>query len=548
MVGEIKFTLAQINPTVGDIAANVAKILCYCQFAKEKCAADVVIFPELAISGYPPEDLLLRDDFLRECERGLAELKARALGIVVIIGHPLRENGKIFNALSVLCDGKTRAIYRKRHLPNDGVFDEKRYFTAGKQAQVIDIFGIRIGLTICEDIWQTRPLKQCVELDADLVISINASPFHNEIALLREEGVVLKKARQFGLPMIYLNQVGGQDELVFDGCSVAVNGCGEVAARLPAFCEASRTIIFKQNKFLPSKIDPHFVDPELTYRALVLGARDYVKKNHFNGIVLGLSGGIDSALSCAIAVDAIGKELVMAVMMPSRYTSDISCKDARAEAQALGVRYEVIPIETLYQTTTAQLKPLFEGMDLPANPVPDIAEQNIQARCRAMVVMAISNKLGYLLLTTGNKSEMAVGYATLYGDMAGGFSVLKDVPKMSVYQLAKYRNGIGKVIPERVIARAPSAELAPAQKDVDSLPPYEVLDPILEAFIEHDRSAEQIIAAGFDAATVHRVLKLVVANEHKRRQAATGVRVTPRAFGKDWRYPITSGFHRSSSL
>ena len=539
MPGEIKFTLAQINPTVGDVDGNLAKIIRHCRTARDDHAADVVIFPELAVSGYPPEDLLLRPDFLAQCERCMAELKSSVRGIVVIIGHPLPENGKVYNALSVICDGEVRALYRKRHLPNYTVFDEKRYFSAGREAAVVDINGVRIGLTVCEDIWRPGPVKQSAELGADLIISINASPFHNEQASLREEGVVLKKARRFRLPMIYLNQVGGQDELVFDGCSLAVDAEGEVAARLPAFAEALRTVVFKDGKFVPGAVEARPRGAELVYRAIVLGVRDYIEKNNFKGAVLGLSGGIDSALSLAIAVDAIGKARVAAVMMPSRHTAEMSVEDARLEADALGVRFEVIPIEPMYQSTLAQLKPLFAGK------AADVTEENIQARCRGMLLMAISNKFGYMVLTTGNKSEMAVGYATLYGDMVGGFSAIKDVPKMMVYQLARYRNGRcdgPPVIPERVISRAPSAELAPNQKDEDSLPPYEILDAILEAFVEHDRSAEQIIADGYDPKTVRRVIALVVANEYKRRQAAPGVRVTSRAFGKDRRYPITSGF------
>jgi len=533
--GGVKFALAQINPTVGDLAGNLAKMMDRCRAARDE-NADVVIFPELAISGYPPEDLLLRDDFLAGCARRLRELSEAALGVTVIVGHPLAENGKVFNALSVLCGGETRALYRKRHLPNYTVFDEKRYFTAGRRAAVADLKGLRVGLTICEDIWHRRPVAQCAELGADLIVAINASPFHNEQAFLREEGVVRKKARRFGLPMIYLNQVGGQDGLVFDGSSVVVNAGGEIAARLPAFREAMQCVEFRRPAFAPGRVAARLHRCELIYRALVLGVRDYIDKNRFNGAVLGLSGGVDSALTLAIAVDALGAKRVTAVMLPSRHTSAISLEDARTEARTLGVRYREMSIEPLYRAALGQLQKWFAGRTA------DATEENIQARCRGLLLMALSNKFGYLVLTTGNKSEMAVGYATLYGDMAGGFSALCDVPKTLVYDLAAYRNSVSPAIPERVLKRAPSAELAPNQKDQDSLPPYDILDPILEAFVERDHSPEQIIAAGFDTATVRRVVALVTANEYKRRQAAPGVRVTSRAFGKDRRYPITSRF------
>ena len=536
MTAQVKFTLAQINPTVGELRGNLAKIIRHCERARDECGADVVIFPELAVSGYPPEDLLLRDDFLAQCARHLDALAAKVHGIDIIVGHPLIEDGKVFNALSALRDGEVRARYRKRHLPNYTVFDEKRYFTAGREAQTVDIGGARVGLAICEDIWRPGPVAQTAELGADLLVAINASPFHNEQAFLREEGVMRKQARRHRLPLIYLNQVGGQDELVFDGSSVAVDADGDIAMRLPMFCEAVETVAFARGRFTTGVVAPRLQGAELIYRALVLGVRDYIEKNRFKGAVLGLSGGIDSALSLAIAVDAIGAKRVAAVMMPSRHTSDMSREDARAQADAHGVRYESIPIEPLYQAALGQLAPLFAGR------ATDTTEENLQARCRGMLLMALSNKFGYITLTTGNKSEMAVGYATLYGDMVGGFSALKDVPKTLVYELARYRNELSAVIPERVISRAPTAELAPGQTDEDSLPPYHILDPILEAFVRDDRSAEQIIADGYEPDTVRRVIRLVVANEYKRRQAAPGVRVTSRAFGKDRRYPITSGF------
>ena len=535
---EARFALAQINTTVGDLGGNREKILRAAAAARGR--ADAIIFPELAISGYPPEDLLLRGDFLRACARSLAQIKKAARGIDVIVGHPLLEGEKVYNALSLLRGGKTRALYRKRCLPNYAVFDEKRYFHAGREACVAEIKGLRAGFCICEDIWRDGAARESAKRGADLLVCINASPFHNEQMFAREQGVVIKKARRHKLPVIYLNQVGGQDELVFDGSSLAVNAGGEVAARLPAFEEAIQVAVFRRGAFECAAPAERPEGAELIYRALVAGVRDYIRKNNFRGVALGLSGGVDSAVTLAIAADAIGAKRVMAVMMPSRHTAAMSIEDARAQAASFGARFEKISIEPLYRAALRQLAPLFKGR------APGTAEENLQARCRGMLLMALSNKFGYMLLNTGNKSEMAVGYATLYGDMAGGFSALKDVPKEMVYQLARYRNRAAgrEIIPRRVLERAPSAELAPNQKDEDTLPPYAALDPILEAFVRDDRSAEEIIADGFDADSVHRVVKMVAANEYKRRQSPPGVRVTSRAFGKDRRYPITSRFFR----
>ena len=535
---EARFALAQINTTVGDLGGNREKILRAAAAARGR--ADAIIFPELAVSGYPPEDLLLRGDFLRACARSLAQIKKAARGIDVIVGHPLLEGEKVYNALSLLRGGKTRALYRKRCLPNYAVFDEKRYFHAGREACVADIKGLRAGFCICEDIWRDDAARESAKRGADLLVCINASPFHNEQMFAREQGVVRKKARRHKLPVIYLNQVGGQDELVFDGSSLAVNAGGEVAARLPAFEEAIQVAVFRRGAFECAAPAERPEGAELIYRALVAGVRDYICKNNFRGVALGLSGGVDSAVTLAIAADAIGAKRVLAVMMPSRHTAAMSIEDARAQAAAFGARFEKISIEPLYRAALRQLAPLFKGR------APGTAEENLQARCRGMLLMALSNKFGYMLLNTGNKSEMAVGYATLYGDMAGGFSALKDVPKEMVYQLARYRNRAAgrEIIPRRVLERAPSAELAPNQKDEDTLPPYAALDPILEAFVRDDRAAEEIIADGFDADSVHRVVKMVAANEYKRRQSPPGVRVTSRAFGKDRRYPITSRFFR----
>ncbi|MDA7990347.1 MAG: NAD+ synthase [Gammaproteobacteria bacterium] len=535
---EARFALAQINTTVGDLGGNREKILRAAAAARGR--ADAIIFPELAVSGYPPEDLLLRGDFLRACARSLAQIKKAARGIDVIVGHPLLEGEKVYNALSLLRGGKTRALYRKRCLPNYAVFDEKRYFHAGNEACVAEIKGLRAGFCICEDIWRDAAARESAKRGADLLVCINASPFHNEQMFAREQGVVIKKARRHKLPVIYLNQVGGQDELVFDGSSLAVNAGGEVAARLPAFEEAIQVAVFRRGAFECAAPAERPEGAELIYRALVAGVRDYIQKNNFRGVALGLSGGVDSAVTLAIAADAIGAKRVLTVMMPSRHTAAMSVEDARAQAAAFGARFEKISIEPLYRAALQQLAPLFKGR------APGTAEENLQARCRGMLLMALSNKFGYMLLNTGNKSEMAVGYATLYGDMAGGFSALKDVPKEMVYQLARYRNRAAgrEIIPRRVLERAPSAELAPNQKDEDTLPPYAALDPILEAFVRDDRAVEEIIAAGFDADSVHRVVKMVAANEYKRRQSPPGVRVTSRAFGKDRRYPITSRFFR----
>ena len=539
--GSVKFALAQINSTVGDVAGNVAKIIAHAQRAQAAGAA-VAVFPELAVSGYPPEDLLLRDDFIGRCERGVAEIAAAAPG-VVIVGHPLRARGKLYNALSVLQNGQTRAQYRKRRLPNHGVFDEPRYFHTGRAAQVVDLndarrgHRLRVGLLICEDLWHAAPLRESVAAGAELIICVNASPFHRSQPARRERKIVLKQARARRVPILYLNCVGGQDELVFDGGSIVADANGEVAARLPAFTETMAVVGYRQGKFRGGVVAPRPPPTELLYRAIVLGVRDYFEKNHFSGALLGLSGGVDSALTLAVAVDALGAERVWAVMLPSKYTADISRQDARRQAEDLGVRYAEISIEPMVRVAGEQLAPLFAGR------APDLTEENIQARARGLTLMALSNKFNLLVLNTANKSELAVGFATLYGDMVGGFAPLKDVYKTAVYELAEYRNAIAAVIPKRILARAPSAELAAGQVDLDRLPPYEILDAILQMHIEEDRSAAEIIAAGFAADTVRTVLAMVRAGEYKRRQAAPGVRVTAKAFGKDRRYPITSGFN-----
>jgi len=539
MSATVRIAVAQVNLLVGDVAGNVDRILAAAGRARREQQADLVIFPELALTGYPPEDLLLRPAFQRAVEQGLARLAREAPGIDLIVGHPLREAGRLFNAASLLRNGHIEAGYRKHLLPNYGVFDEMRYFQPGTEACVVDIKGLPIGITVCEDAWQPGPARLAHAAGARLLVNLNASPYHIDKGREREQ-VVAARARENGLPIVYVNLVGGQDELVFDGDSFVLDADGRIARRGALFEEDLFTVDIEFDR---SAVRPRAAPPpappsreEEVYRAIVLGVRDYVKKNGFPGVVLGLSGGVDSALTLCIAVDALGAERVEAVMMPSRYTADMSRTDAEAQARALGVTYHVIPIEPMFEAFTAQLRDEFRGRGR------DVTEENIQARIRGTLLMAVSNKTGRMVLTTGNKSEMAVGYATLYGDMAGGFAAIKDVPKTLVYRLARYRNSRGSVIPERVLDRPPSAELAPDQKDSDSLPPYEVLDPILERYVENDESPEEIVAAGFDAAVVARVVAMVDRNEYKRRQAAPGVRITRRAFGRDRRYPITSGY------
>lgn len=508
--------------------------------------ADLIVFPELAITGYPPEDLLLRKGFRDHARQCLELIAQQVHGIDLIVGHPYDEADGIYNAASLVSDGAIIATYFKQHLPNYSVFDEKRYFLADNRACVVDIKGVPVGITICEDIWFAEPVQLAAEAGAKLIVNINASPYHRHKRPEREE-VVRHRAQETGLPVVYANLVGGQDELVFDGESFVVNAQGETVMRVTAFEETLAPVDFDFDGKQLTPADGQQVSALLSeqasvYQALVLGVRDYIEKNRFQGVVIGLSGGIDSALTLAIAVDAIGPERVEAVSMPSRYTADMSNEDAAAQAEALGVICHTIPIENVYSAFLDSLAEEFAGTEV------DTTEENIQARCRGVLLMAISNKKRKIVLTTGNKSEMSVGYATLYGDMAGGFGALKDVPKTLVYQLATYRNSISAVIPQRVIERPPTAELAPDQKDEDSLPPYDVLDPILEHYVEQDKSLEEIMALGYDEATVRHVATMVDRNEYKRRQAAPGVRITKRAFGRDRRYPITSGYGYTSRI
>jgi NAD+ synthase (glutamine-hydrolysing) len=535
----LRIALAQINLFVGDVAGNTKRIIDAAADARERLKADLVLFPELSLCGYPPEDLLFHKGLRRQVSAALERVRTEVTGPAVMVGYPEYADDAIYNAAAVLRDGEILANYRKQELPNYRVFDEKRYFKHGQETRIVELNGIKVALLICEDIWEPGPARAAKASGAELLVIINGSPYSLHYQE-RRESVVRDRVLDCGLPVVYCNLLGGQDELVFDGGSFVMNASGEVVQRCPPDEEGlyltEIDLIDGKAVPRPGEIAPLLSEEESVYRALVLGVRDYVGKHGFPGVVIGLSGGIDSALTLAIAVDALGPDRVHAVMMPSRYTSAISLEDAAEEARRLSVRYDVISIEGMFASALEALKDVFAGRD------PDTTEENIQARCRGLLLMAISNKTGRMVLTTGNKSEMAVGYATLYGDMAGGFAPIKDCSKLLVFRLANYRNSVSPVIPQRVIERPPSAELRPDQKDSDSLPPYEVLDPILELFIEDDLSVDEITARGFDRATVGRVLDMVKRNEYKRRQAPPGVRISDRAFGRDWRYPITSGY------
>ncbi|WP_432324926.1 NAD+ synthase [Yersinia enterocolitica] len=539
MSRKLSIALAQLNWLVGDIEGNTERML-QTLHEQQKAGADLVMFSELALSGYPPEDLLYRDDFYQRCEAQLDRLQAATQQTAVLVGHPWREEGNLYNALSLFADGKLLGRYFKQQLPNYGVFDEKRYFSAGHDTCVVELKGYRLGLLICEDLWFDGPVDAVKAARAEIVLSINASPYNREKPYIRKT-LMAAHCQRTGLPLVYLNQIGGQDELIFDGCSKVFDAAGNMTHRLAAFAEQTTLLQFNECEVVPMMAPVAELPPlAQVYEALVLAVRDYVTKNGFNGAVLGLSGGIDSALTLAIAVDALGKDKVQALMMPFRYTADISIADAKEEAEILGIEFDVLSIEPMFDAFMGQLSPMFAGT------ARDTTEENLQARCRGVVLMALSNKRRSIVLTTGNKSEMAVGYATLYGDMAGGFDVLKDVPKTLVFKLSEYRNTVSYVIPQRVITRPPSAELAPDQKDEDSLPPYDILDAILEGYVEQDKSVADLVAEGFDETIVRKVIRLVDINEYKRRQSAVGPRITARNFGKDRRYPITSGFGRKN--
>jgi NAD+ synthase (glutamine-hydrolysing) len=558
----LKVALAQINATVGDLAGNGHRIAAAARRAHAQ-GARVVVAPELALSGYPPEDLLLRPAFMQACREALHALAAELAdcdGLHVVVGHPHQwgERGDVrskshavqrrFNAASVLAGGQVAATYCKRELPNYQVFDERRYFASGRDAGhgavVFDAGGLRLGLLICEDAWAEEPAGIARDAGAQVLCVLNASPFHIDKAEEREQ-CMAERARAVGLPLLYSHLVGGQDEVVFDGASFAVDARGRVAARAPSFDEHLLLCELDAAGGVRGDLHPVPAPEAQAWAALVTGVRDYIDKNGFPGAIIGLSGGVDSALVLAVAVDALGADRVRTVMMPSPYTADISWLDARDMAARLGVRYDEIPIAPMFEAFRAALAGQFAGLP------EDTTEENLQARIRGMLLMALSNKFGSIVLTTGNKSEMATGYCTLYGDMAGGFAVIKDVVKTLVYRLCHWRNAqptrradgsIGPVIPERILTRPPSAELKPDQTDQDSLPPYEILDAILQRYMEDDQTVTEIVAAGFDRAVVERVAHLIKTNEYKRRQAPVGIRVTHRGFGRDWRYPITSKF------
>ncbi|WP_319379837.1 NAD+ synthase [Thiomicrorhabdus sp.] len=541
MTQSVTVVMAQINPIVGDLQGNTDLIIQSALQAKERFSADLVVFPEMTLTGYPPEDVLLRDGLYPQVEQALLKIASELQEVACVIGYPMiDELGERFNMAAWIDGGTIRASYIKQNLPNYSVFDEQRYFSAGNQPCVVEFKGIKFGLLICEDIWKISPASQAKEAGAEVLLTLNASPFSLEKHQDRIK-TLQKRVDENRQPIIYVNQIGGQDELVFDGGSFAMSADGEVCVQSPEFKEDLAPIrLLKQADavlMLPGVSAELYRDEARVYEALKVGVRDYVRKNGFPGVVLGLSGGIDSALTLAIAVDALGAENVEAVMMPFRYTAQISQEDAASQANSMGVTYQVLPIEEVYSAFETTLHATLQGTEA------DITEENLQARIRGTLLMAISNKTGKMVLATSNKSEVAVGYSTLYGDMVGGFSPLKDVPKTLVYRLAKYRNTLGEVIPDRVITRPPSAELRPDQTDQDSLPDYDTLDAIIRAYVKLDQSPQEISTAlEIDEPEVRRVIRLIDRSEYKRRQAAPGIKITHRAFGRDRRYPITSRY------
>lgn len=534
----LKIILAQLNFTVGDIRGNVEKIK-KAVIQAEKINAHLIVFPEMALSGYPPEDLVYRDYFLKQIQSALEVVQKCSGNLDMLIGYPQKKDHQIFNAAAWFRKGQLIKNYHKQKLPNYSVFDEERYFTSGKEHAIVEINQIKCGILICEDIWYSGPVAALKKAGAELIICINASPYSVHKAEIRTK-IMHQRMDESGLPICYLNTVGGQDELVFDGGSFAIDAQKKIFAQAKYFEEELLPVEFPPIQLSVS--DTPVSDTasksciDYIYKALVLGTKDYVTKNGFHDVVIGLSGGIDSSLTLAIAVDALGADHVHALLMPSHFTRSMSIEDAKIQAQKLGIEHHLVPIQPIYEIYLSTLKPFFKNKPF------DTTEENLQARIRGMLLMAFSNKFGYMVLTTGNKSETAVGYVTLYGDMVGGFAPLKDVSKTLVYELAAYRNSIAQIIPQRVFERAPSAELAPDQMDEDSLPPYKILDPILALFVEKDLDTDQIVADGFDKKTVEKVIKMVLNNEYKRRQGPPGIRITEKAFGRDRRYPITSKY------
>ena len=539
----LRIALAQFDFPVGAVAQNAERIAAMIAEARDEYGADLVLFPELALSGYPPEDLLLRPGFLRDCEAAMQRIAASTQGTVAVVGWPQSAGSVVYNAASVLRDGSIETTYRKRELPNYAVFDERRYFDVDPDggACVFDVQSAQVGLVICEDLWFAEPLADTAKAGAELVVVPNASPFERDKHAQRD-ALLAQRVRETGVGLAYLNAVGGQDAVVFDGASVVADGDGTVHPAAAAFTDQWLVVDFDvaTRKFSPVAWmdDGDESRDALAWRAIVRGTRDYCAKNGFSKVWLGLSGGIDSAVVLAIAVDALGADNVTAVRLPSRYTADLSNDLAAEQCEALGVKLETISIEAPFKGLMEALAPMFEGH------APDTTEENLQSRSRGVIMMALANKLGGLLLTTGNKSEYAVGYATIYGDMCGGYAPIKDLYKTEVFALANWRNTVGgaPVIPPAVIARPPSAELRENQTDQDSLPPYDVLDAILLRHVDQEQSRDEIVAAGFDAATVDRMLRLVRINEWKRHQAAPGPKVSRRAFGRERRYPITNKY------
>ncbi len=531
----IKLALAQLDFTVGDIVGNAEMIIHAIKDAKKQ-HTDLIVFPELALTGYPLEDLLHRSFLYKQAENALKLILPETKGIDVLLGYPEYHEGGCFNAAAWMRDGKFITKYHKQKLPNYSVFDEARYFKAGSELSIVEMKGVRFTILICEDIWHKEVAMAAKDAGADCLLSLNASPFSMHKSDLRLK-VLRKRTKETGLPIVFVNLVGGQDELVFDGYSLVLNADGTTAAAAAGFKEELLFVEMDESKqFVPQTLPKETTKLSEIYNALTLGIKDYVTKNHFPGVIIGLSGGIDSALTLALAVDALGADKVTAVYMPSEYSSDLSTEEAKNQAQMLNVQFHILPIQSIYKDFMTQLQTIF------VNNKKDTTEENLQARIRGTILMALSNKTGNMVLSTGNKSEMAVGYSTLYGDMVGGFNALKDIFKLIVYDLANYRNKISPVIPERVIDRPPSAELAPDQCDQDTLPPYEILDEILELFIEQDKDVSEIIQLGHDEETTKKAVQMVLRNEYKRRQSPPGVRITEKAFGRDRRYPITSGY------